>query len=441
MTDNDALNEKCTELRQLAEHASLAASGTSKWICSGILGDGSSRIYAASLGPLRKVVDVAVSEGAFARHIAAADPHTILALLAEHEALLAQLAALRELNAALVKQKRCTQCLAPLSSGDKPQPGAGAQLARDCARATEAKGQTMTKPVAPEVDLDPLIKLAHIGESSRVGCAAVPVHTLRALIAETRALRAAKAEFACYAISPTSRDFKRWEQAVAKLPSVDDWSGCPCTLVTPCRSSCTCAYRGLSGGCGRCASYGSAEQRLSAARRLASLQLLPEHTYEAGWDAGHRARDEELRAPVGVVTREQRRKVLWALATEWTRRHESGDTGAGGLVDAFAAAEALSEALRWIAAQEMDLVELTTKLEVQVSATTAIIETKQGQLAQAIADAEARGAAAKPPAGVEVAEALEKLEKLVNTNLHSDAHEEAHGLLATIRASSKGDKT
>ena len=43
---------------------------------------------------------------------------------------------------------------------------------------------------------------------------------------------------------------------------------CPCTLVEPCRSSCSCGHPFLSGGCDRCASYGSAEQRQGAAESL-----------------------------------------------------------------------------------------------------------------------------------------------------------------------------
>lgn len=49
---------------------------------------------------------------------------------------------------------------------------------------------------------------------------------------------------------------------------------CPCTLVKPCRDACSCGNALLSGGCDRCATYGSAAQRLAAAewivRRLAA---------------------------------------------------------------------------------------------------------------------------------------------------------------------------
>jgi hypothetical protein len=48
-------------------------------------------------------------------------------------------------------------------------------------------------------------------------------------------------------------------------------AGCPCTLVEPCSDQCTCADPAMSGGCQRCAKYGSQEQRIAAATRLASL--------------------------------------------------------------------------------------------------------------------------------------------------------------------------
>ncbi len=44
---------------------------------------------------------------------------------------------------------------------------------------------------------------------------------------------------------------------------------CPCTLVGPCEPHCTCADPLKSGGCRRCASYGSAEQRLGMAQWIA----------------------------------------------------------------------------------------------------------------------------------------------------------------------------
>lgn len=45
-------------------------------------------------------------------------------------------------------------------------------------------------------------------------------------------------------------------------------TGCPCLYTTPCGSKCTCAHPGLSGGCSRCATYGSIEQRKLQAQDL-----------------------------------------------------------------------------------------------------------------------------------------------------------------------------
>lgn len=47
--------------------------------------------------------------------------------------------------------------------------------------------------------------------------------------------------------------------------------GCPCLLIEPCSKQCSCAHPGMSGGCGRCARYGSTGQRIAAAKRLAGL--------------------------------------------------------------------------------------------------------------------------------------------------------------------------
>jgi hypothetical protein len=49
-------------------------------------------------------------------------------------------------------------------------------------------------------------------------------------------------------------------------------SGCPCTVegIEPCSYACSCAHPFMSGGCQRCAAYGSLEQRQAAARRLIS---------------------------------------------------------------------------------------------------------------------------------------------------------------------------
>lgn len=47
--------------------------------------------------------------------------------------------------------------------------------------------------------------------------------------------------------------------------------GCPCLHTTPCRDTCTCVNPVMSGGCSRCAAYGSDEQQKSAAEKIASI--------------------------------------------------------------------------------------------------------------------------------------------------------------------------
>ena len=46
---------------------------------------------------------------------------------------------------------------------------------------------------------------------------------------------------------------------------------CPCNYVEPCSPNCTCANPVMSGGCLRCCSYGSLDQRKAAAKRLAYI--------------------------------------------------------------------------------------------------------------------------------------------------------------------------
>ncbi len=45
---------------------------------------------------------------------------------------------------------------------------------------------------------------------------------------------------------------------------------CPCSYeeVEPCKPTCTCANPVMSGGCLRCCTYGSLEQRITQAKRL-----------------------------------------------------------------------------------------------------------------------------------------------------------------------------
>jgi hypothetical protein len=60
--------------------------------------------------------------------------------------------------------------------------------------------------------------------------------------------------------------------ARASLSHGGERSGCPCTVegIEPCSYACSCAHPFMSGGCQRCAAYGSLEQRQAAARRLIS---------------------------------------------------------------------------------------------------------------------------------------------------------------------------
>lgn len=46
---------------------------------------------------------------------------------------------------------------------------------------------------------------------------------------------------------------------------------CPCTIIEPCSDVCSCAYASHSGGCYRCAAWGSLEQRTERARQLAGM--------------------------------------------------------------------------------------------------------------------------------------------------------------------------
>lgn len=46
-------------------------------------------------------------------------------------------------------------------------------------------------------------------------------------------------------------------------------STCPCELARPCQETCACYAPFMSGGCLRCASYGSKEQQLAAAEAIA----------------------------------------------------------------------------------------------------------------------------------------------------------------------------
>jgi hypothetical protein len=56
------------------------------------------------------------------------------------------------------------------------------------------------------------------------------------------------------------------EIAVAAARTRD---GCPCLVIGACSHACSCVHPFMSGGCQRCAKYGSGEQREAAARYIA----------------------------------------------------------------------------------------------------------------------------------------------------------------------------
>lgn len=84
--------------------------------------------------------------------------------------------------------------------------------------------------------------------------------------------------------------------------------GCPCTLVTPCSAHCTCADPVQSGGCKRCASYGSVEQRTRTAEWIARLlksalehELKLRATIRNGSDKEAASAIAEMLAPLIIV--------------------------------------------------------------------------------------------------------------------------------------------
>ena len=55
------------------------------------------------------------------------------------------------------------------------------------------------------------------------------------------------------------------------MPSLDDarLKSCPCHWIEPCHKTCTCAMPWMSGGCRRCCTFGSDEQKRKRAQRIA----------------------------------------------------------------------------------------------------------------------------------------------------------------------------
>lgn len=66
----------------------------------------------------------------------------------------------------------------------------------------------------------------------------------------------------------------RWSQNVS-FERGERRATCACVLTTPCCPSCTCVNSITSGGCLRCATYGSTEQRKKAAESIA--RQIPGH--------------------------------------------------------------------------------------------------------------------------------------------------------------------
>jgi hypothetical protein len=64
------------------------------------------------------------------------------------------------------------------------------------------------------------------------------------------------------------------DEIAAALPI--ERRSCPCLYVDPCRPSCTCASSWMSGGCDRCCTFGSLEQRKAIARHLAASSTAAE---------------------------------------------------------------------------------------------------------------------------------------------------------------------
>lgn len=73
----------------------------------------------------------------------------------------------------------------------------------------------------------------------------------------------------------SQRELMTFELARYFTALIREADGCPCLLVEPCSYACSCAKSTMSGGCMRCAKYGSMEQRLNAASRLAALEPAP----------------------------------------------------------------------------------------------------------------------------------------------------------------------
>lgn len=69
----------------------------------------------------------------------------------------------------------------------------------------------------------------------------------------------------------TSDLMQRAADEIERLRGVAGLLACPCVHTEPCSPRCTCVMPYSSRGCRRCCSYGSKEQRVAVAERLAKL--------------------------------------------------------------------------------------------------------------------------------------------------------------------------
>lgn len=69
------------------------------------------------------------------------------------------------------------------------------------------------------------------------------------------------------------RDVPALLDEVRRLRDLENRKRCPCEFpeVNACDDNCSCRNKVMSGGCQRCASYGSYEQQLAAAKGLVTL--------------------------------------------------------------------------------------------------------------------------------------------------------------------------
>lgn len=55
-----------------------------------------------------------------------------------------------------------------------------------------------------------------------------------------------------------------------ELAKNEDLRGCPCLYIGACKDSCSCANPEMSGGCDKCCSYGSSDQRINKAKIISN---------------------------------------------------------------------------------------------------------------------------------------------------------------------------